>query len=227
MNGIPIINNQIFVQNDPNGKIRQYLMNYFQSLRNKQNQNRDMTALTDDILFVIRFVNESVAQPVYELKEIGIIILKSCICFNLDILSMHIFISPKQKILSSLQRDGWHQATSDAFEELKHLIGENLAKNWIIYELPLPNKSDITTYINENPRLHATELSINTQNTPIIPPHKMPSYFPLVSIQYEREKASFSIFDYDSHSAKAISLKKALVIDPPKLIFVRDEYKGV
>ena len=160
-------------------------------------------SISNDILFVIRFVNESVAQPVYELKEIGIIILKSCICFNLDILSMHIFISPKQKILSSLQRDGWHQATSDAFEELKHLIGENLAKNWIIYELPLPNKSDITTYINENPRLHATELSINTQNTPIIPPHKMPSYFPLVSIQYEREKASFSIFDYDSHSAKA------------------------
>ena len=51
-------------------------------------------------------------------------------------------------------------------------------------------------------------------------------HFPLVSIQYEREKASFSIFDYDSHSAKAISLKKALVIDPPKLIFVRDEYKA-
>ena len=221
MNVLPMTN-----QNDPNDQIRNYLINYFKTLRLKQKQNRDITALTDDILFVIRFVNESVSQPVFELKQMGIIILKSSICFNLDILSRHIYISQKQKILSSLQRDGWRQATSEAFEELRHLIGENESKTWMIFELPLPSNSEISSYINENPRLHASELSINTQNTPIIPPHKMPSYFPLVSIQYEREKASFNIFDYDSQSDKANSLKKTLAIDPPKLIFVRDEYKA-
>ena len=213
------------IQNDPNDQIRQYVIRYFKTLRLKQNQNRDITAITEDILFVIRFVNESVSQPVSELNLMGIVILKAGICFNLDTLSAHICITQKQKILSSLQRDGWRQATSEAYEALKQLIGENSIKNWIIFELPLPEKSEITQYVNENPRLFATASSISMQNIPLIPPHQMPSYFPLVSIQYERENAYFDIFDFDPKAAKAISLKKNLVLEKPQLLFVRDEYK--
>ena len=210
-------------QIEPLNKIREYVMRYFYALRKKQNQNRDLTLLTEDILFVIRFVNESVSHPVSELYSMGIVILKSYICFNITVLQEILHINQKQKIISSLQVDNWNRATTDIYALLSKIIGENDAKNYFIYELP--EKSDIYLYIHENPRLLATQMSINMKSTPLIPPHQITTYFPLVSIQYERENEFFNIFDFDPKAAKTDSLKKNLVLEEPKLLFVRDEFK--
>ena len=110
--------------------IRLYLSRHFAALRSKQKQNRDISPLTDDIYFLVKFVNESVKEPIPELKSMGIIILNGAMCFNLDELCQIIHFSQLQKIQACFQRDCWYQGISEHCERLVKLIGEAEAKKW-------------------------------------------------------------------------------------------------
>lgn len=57
-------------------RIIQMIQNHFNNIRQKQKQNHELTLLTDEIRFILTFVNDSVMHPVPLLKKMGIIIIR-------------------------------------------------------------------------------------------------------------------------------------------------------
>ena len=218
--GLPFVNCPMSISNPyQDDFIRLYVSTHFAALRSKQKQNRDISPLTDDIYFLVKFVNESVKEPIPALRSMGIIILNGAMCFNLEKLCQLIYFS-QTKIQTCFQRDCWYQGILEHCERLVQLIGEAESKKWKIYELPPPDKSEITRYILQNMRLIATETSIKDEYKPKLAAQRMDKNFPLVSIQYEREHASFSIFDYHPVTVKNFKIEKT------QDFFAREDYKN-
>ena len=158
---------------------------HFSSLRQRQKQNRDLTTITDDVKFVIRFVGDSVPRPVPVLLEMGMIVLRDYIAFNLVQLCTHLAITPKSSILMSLHRDGWKDVEGGVEKLIAPLVGENEVKNWSVLEYPV--ESEIGRLVMTNQAVMATETELKEdgkQDGAEVPDD---IEFPLVAIEYERE----------------------------------------
>lgn len=187
---------------DSNEKFCTILRNHFNSLRQRQKQNRDQTTLTEDIRFLLKFVNDSVPNPIPILKAMGVINFRTFIAFNFTILQSQITF-PKNRFIPSLLRDGWKDVTAENAENISLLVGVAFVKNWICFMFP--TNSEIAKFLNESPRLIASEKTMNAKGLndgiqanyePYSVETAAESLFPLVSIQYERVMDSFSITEF-------------------------------
>ena len=158
---------------------------HFNSLRQRQRQSRDLTTITDDVKFVIRFVGDSVPRPVPVLLEMGMIIVRDYIAFNLAQLSTHLAIVRKSSILLSLHRDGWKDVEGDTAKLIAPLVGENEVKNWSVLEYPV--ESEIGRLVMTNKAVMATEAELKEDGKQEGAEVPDDIDFPLVAIEYERE----------------------------------------
>lgn len=174
--------------------VAQLIRSHFTSLRTKQKQMQNLTALTKDIIFLIRFVNDSLTNPIPVLKTLGIICLKNITAFNIEAFEGSIRLS-KGRALSQLHREGWKNAEEDAYKMLGTLVGQNATKQWSC--LKNPSDSEFSVYLAENSRLIATPANINqTSVTPKSSSDSAENRFPLVTIHYERVIDQFEIADF-------------------------------
>lgn len=257
-------------------RIIQMIQNHFSNIRQKQKQNHDLTSLTDEIRFILTFVNDSVMYPVPLLKKMGIIIIKQkllplpplppfikvppnyipqvqpqihlnnqtpqekqlkqilepvqpissrqekhqsnkkLIAINYLLLQNQVNI-PRNRAISSLHREGWHDYTEEQFTKmdlLSPLIGAVSVKDWSL--LYYPEDTNLSRYITENPRIIASQESLqqvnpnesdNNQNNPSL----LAEYqFPLVSIQYERIFKSYDLVSFPpNNETPKLSIAKA------------------
>ncbi|EAX89415.1 hypothetical protein TVAG_310670 [Trichomonas vaginalis G3] len=158
-------------------------------------------SLTDDITFLVKFINESVYFPIPILRSVGVIVMKGEIAFHLQIFPEYIAY-PRFK--NRLPAEKWieKQPQNDPQWQLDKLIGPANAKNWCVFKFP--ETSSLNQYIIQKPRVVATEANINLpfqENTPLpseaMNKSQFSNLFPLVTIQYERVVANETIFEYD------------------------------
>ena len=176
-------------------QICKMLRSHFNSLRQRQKQNRDVSSkITDDVKFVLKFVSDSVRYPAPILRAMGMILFKDCIAFNLNVLFIQLAITRRNSILPSLHREGWKDVDKKVGQQLEELVGANEMKNWYVLEYPLD--TEIHRDILENPGLMATGESLAEDKEGEQEDSGEVS-FPLVSIQYERVFEDFLVADFE------------------------------
>lgn len=193
-------------------KIKQIIRGHFQNLRQKQTQNRELTTMGDDIKFLVKFINDSIYFPIPVLRAVGVIILKNTIGFHQAVFPEFI---KNSRFKNKLMAEGWREIQG---QQLDSLIGAQNAKNYSLFEIP--EISELYRYTLENPRVVATQETVNmpfkensshTNNSKI---SCLDTPFPLVSIQYEREQTSYNIFEYlPSKSWKPPQLKNCKIVE--------------
>ncbi|KAH0795609.1 hypothetical protein GPJ56_000488 [Histomonas meleagridis] len=170
-------------------------------LRLRQTEN-NKSSLTEDISYTASFLNINVNDPVSVLKSMGIIFFGPTAAFNLSLLQSQV-ICCRAVVLSAFYQEGWTDVESKD-TNLSAVVGANQVKNWIV--LKIPQQSNLTKLINENPRLIATEQSFGLDHTPdeiLIGPGMPPQdvltepHFPLVTIQYEWTFETHTIATFD------------------------------
>ena len=249
-------------------RIIQMIQNHFNNIRQKQKQDRDSSLLTDEIRFILTFVNDSVMYPVPLLKKMGILIIKQKLlplpslppliqnpqfqlqnqinsnmpqnkqqkllldpiqpiinrqdkhssnkklfAINYTLLQSQINLQ-RNRIIISLQREGWHDYTEEQFTKLDllaPLIGSISVKDWSL--LFYPEDTNLSRYIAENPRIIASQDSLqqvndstNNNSDSIL---KAENQFPLVSVHYERCFNDFDLVSFPPSTEK------------PKLSFIK------
>lgn len=170
------------------------LRTHFNSLRQRQKQNRDLTTITEDVKFAIKFVGDSVPRPVPVLRSMGMILLRNHIAFNLNMLVTQLAITRKNGILATFHRDGWKNANDEIIQQIIPLVGENDLKNWCVLEYPV--ESEISRELMANTSLLATETSISEDIKAADTDDHGDVSFPLVSIRYERVFSECSVVDF-------------------------------
>jgi hypothetical protein len=174
------------------------LHTHFNALRQKQKQSIELSSITDDIRFLLKFVLDSVKEPVMVLRIFGIIITRQFVAFNLNSLQTHLCFASKGRVATALRRDGWKEADDTLKQQLFPLIGENEAKNWTALRFP----EDAVAKDFMDMRLIATETNIrrSMRDPRPLPMAYMPvpqnTGFPLVAVRYERVYKDFEVADF-------------------------------
>jgi hypothetical protein len=158
---------------------------------------------------MLKFISNSVTQPVAVLRAMGVINLRRCLAINLDILQM-VLVMPRARILNALYREGWKDGDASALLGIRPIVGESEVKNWVC--LTVPDDTEIIRDVIENMQLTATEA--NSANHPQRgdPKEKAAPRFPMVAIEYER----------DFHR-EAIAIEPEPQPQKPKLVRVKGE----
>lgn len=165
---------------------------HFKQIRQIQNQGHDPN-ITTDVLFILKATYQTLIYAVDFLKEIGIIITQRYIVLNEDKIINLLYIKPKNRLKILLPHERWEKVVkeSEITEFSKIFLNKNDFKNWTIYTFP--NDTDLSRFILSTPRIYA-----NNPNNLKDPKHQQnqnSSYFPLVSIQYERSINNNEIVD--------------------------------
>ncbi|KAK8860749.1 hypothetical protein M9Y10_012414 [Tritrichomonas musculus] len=178
------------------------LQNEFMRLRRNQQKTQTDSKITDDLNFIAKYVNNNVSSPVPILKSLGILFFGRTAAFNLSILPA-LIICCRAKVMISLSKEGWTNVKSDQDTYLSSIIGYNQVKNWTVFNVP--QKTNLSEYLEENQRLIATEHGFGLDHAPeevLIGPGLPPQdiltepHFPLVSIQYELALETKKVADF-------------------------------
>ena len=167
----------------------------FLHLREQQKTGKQKEKnLTEDIFNTFTMVIQNVGQPVQVLKSMGIIYLGDAIAFNFSLFQAQI-ICCQTLALAKLKKENWTDVTDAYRKRLAVLVGSNEVKNWMVFKYP--TDTQLAEFLKDNPKLTATESSFGLDHAPnfvLIGPGMPPDdvlnepHFPLVSIQYERQR---------------------------------------
>lgn len=188
-------------------QICKMVRSHFSNLRQRQRQGVDLSTTTEDLRFMLKFISNSVTQPVTVLRKMGVINLRRCLAINLDILQT-VLVMPRVRILNALYREGWKDDDPNSQLGILPIVGESEVKNWVC--LIVPDDTKLIRDVIENMQLTATEANQAQRGDP--KEKTVQPRFPMVAIEYER----------DFH-------REAIAIEPepqpakPKLVMVKLE----
>lgn len=137
---------------------------------------------------------------------------KKLVAINYNLLTNQLN-TQRNRIIIALQREGWHDYTEEQFTKtdlLSPLIGTIAVKEWSL--LFYPEDTNLSRYIAENPRIIASQESLqqsnDTSNNNNINQGdsnlKEGNHFPLVSVHYERRFNDFDLASFPPSTEKPI-----------------------
>jgi hypothetical protein len=132
--------------------LRLVLTNHFGLIRMKKFRQSNPSQITDELVYVLRTVNDAASHPRQTLADLGIVVFPGALAFCLSSIS-RLFGITKSSFSAKLKAANWATEVfcpSRVKEELRKIVGEDF-RRWALRAIP--ESSSFQAYTDANPDL--------------------------------------------------------------------------